>query len=243
MTNADHPYVLTLSLNVLEHLGINLYSNVPAVLSEIVANAWDADATEVQVTWNDEERKIVIQDNGSGMTRNDINERFLLTGYSRRSEQPGRTGLGRRPMGRKGIGKLSSFSIAEVVEVETAKDGELNAFRMDVSEIRQQMRREDDGNNPGSYPPEPLPVGGIDFSTGTRITLRQLKRRYTKGSSAHLRQRVARRFAIIGERYNFRVFVDGEPVTMEDRGYYDKIEYLWTYGNPAEVVAACTEVA
>ena len=35
-------YRMTVSLNVLNHLGIGLYSNIPAVLSELVANAWDA---------------------------------------------------------------------------------------------------------------------------------------------------------------------------------------------------------
>lgn len=40
-------YKMKISLNIIEHLGINLYSNLPAVLSEIVANSWDADATEV----------------------------------------------------------------------------------------------------------------------------------------------------------------------------------------------------
>ena len=43
-------YRMSLSLNVLNHLGINLYSNIPAVLSEIVANSWDADATAVNIT-------------------------------------------------------------------------------------------------------------------------------------------------------------------------------------------------
>ncbi|HHY01814.1 MAG TPA: hypothetical protein GX686_02960 [Paracoccus sp.] len=37
------------SLNALEHPGINLYSNIPAVLSEIVADAWDADAENVTI--------------------------------------------------------------------------------------------------------------------------------------------------------------------------------------------------
>jgi hypothetical protein len=37
-------FVMTVDLNVLEHLGINLYSNIAAVLTEAVANAWDADA-------------------------------------------------------------------------------------------------------------------------------------------------------------------------------------------------------
>lgn len=40
---------MRISLNALEHLGMNLYSNVPAVLSEVVANAWDADAAKVDV--------------------------------------------------------------------------------------------------------------------------------------------------------------------------------------------------
>lgn len=32
-------YQMTLSLNVLNHLGLNLYSNVPTVLAEVVANS------------------------------------------------------------------------------------------------------------------------------------------------------------------------------------------------------------
>ena len=34
-------YRMTVDLNVLDHLGINLYSNIAAVLTEAVANAWD----------------------------------------------------------------------------------------------------------------------------------------------------------------------------------------------------------
>ena len=33
----------------LHHLGIGLYSNVPAVQSELVANAWDADGTGIMI--------------------------------------------------------------------------------------------------------------------------------------------------------------------------------------------------
>ena len=34
-----HKFKISLSLNILNHLGINLYSNLSAVLSEVVANA------------------------------------------------------------------------------------------------------------------------------------------------------------------------------------------------------------
>ena len=55
---------MSISLNALEHLGINLYSNIPAVLSEIVANAWDADAKTVTVTVNRDDETITIEDDG-----------------------------------------------------------------------------------------------------------------------------------------------------------------------------------
>ena len=38
------PYRMTMDLNFLDHLGIDLYSNNTAVLTEAVATAWDADA-------------------------------------------------------------------------------------------------------------------------------------------------------------------------------------------------------
>ena len=60
------PYKMKISLNVIEHLGINLYSNLSAVLSEIVANSWDADATEVRMNI-DGTNKVEIIDNGFGI--------------------------------------------------------------------------------------------------------------------------------------------------------------------------------
>lgn len=73
-------YRMKVSLNIIEHLGVNLYSNLPAVLSEIVANSWDADATEVKMNIHDTD-KIEIIDNGFGMNEDDINEKFLNVGY------------------------------------------------------------------------------------------------------------------------------------------------------------------
>lgn len=235
----QEPFRLTISLNVLEHLGINLYSNVPAVLSEIVANAWDADASEVRVEWDKGSGRIVIQDDGIGMTPSEINERFLSVGYRRRDRQPGPTPKGRYPMGRKGIGKLSLFSIANAVRIETIKEGVKSAFQMKLSEIREQIR---DAVGDEIYEPIILPVDGIDFSNGTKITLDELRKRQTIGTTKALKKRVARRFSIVGEKHGFRVYVDGDEVSPSDRDYYDKIRYLWTYGDQQDVIALCSKV-
>jgi len=77
--NSD--YVVTIDLNVLNHLGINLYSNIPAVLSEVVANSWDADAKNVEISFD--EASVTIKDDGCGMTKSEINGKFLTVGYQK----------------------------------------------------------------------------------------------------------------------------------------------------------------
>ena len=63
-------FELKTTLSVLEDLGINNYTNAAAVLSEIVANAWDADASNVFVTVSGSgaSRVMTIEDDGVGMT-------------------------------------------------------------------------------------------------------------------------------------------------------------------------------
>lgn len=235
--NEEAPYKLSISLHVLEQLGINLYSNVPSVLAEIIANSWDADAAKVTVDWNDDYTEMVIQDNGVGMTREDINDRFLTVGYRRRDAQPGLTQKGRKPMGRKGIGKLSVFSIANRVIVESSKDGEKNALEMELSEIREAIQTRDQD---AIYYPKALSGDGIDFDCGTRITLQHLKKRQTSSTVSGLKKRVARRFSILGAQNDFRVSINGAVITPADRAYWDSIQFLWLFGDSNDVEKLCS---
>lgn len=68
-TQATPTFEMTVDLNVLEHLGINLYSNIAAVLTEAVANAWDADASSVQIRVDPNSEWIEIEDDGVGTAR------------------------------------------------------------------------------------------------------------------------------------------------------------------------------
>jgi hypothetical protein len=222
----DEKYTMTLGLNVLNHLGLGLYSNIPAVLSEVVANAWDADAENVDVSIAD--GKIVVTDDGHGMTEKDINEKYLLVGYERRKEKGRETTPNHhRPvMGRKGIGKLSLFSIADMIEVRTMKDGQKSGFLMSAKKIKEQLEGQD--NSP--YHPDPISESEIQLNShGTQITLSELKKG-TGETAAKLRKRLARRFSIIGSEYKFLVTVDGTPISVDDRDYFHKLQYLWYYG-------------
>ena len=170
---APRELVMTISLNALEHLGINLYSNIPAVLSEIVANAWDADAKRVTITIDKGNETISIEDDGTGMDRDGVIDRFLTVGFKRREELGGVTAEGRKPMGRKGIGKLSIFSIAQIAEVYTILGKTRTQFMMDREVIRKAIA----GKATHIYKPKELDQWPVGLKKGTRIVLSGLSKK------------------------------------------------------------------
>ena len=232
---SDSRYVMRLSLNVLDHLGLFLYSNTPAVLAEAIANAWDADASEVHVDLDKTEKTISVRDDGVGMDLADINEKFLYVGYRKRPPGHGEflTPKGRKPMGRKGIGKLSLFSIANQISVYTKKTaGRPESFLMDAQKIRAAIEAEDP-STAKEYPPKPIPfdeeIAEEIASHGTVLRIADLKKlRITNATISGLKKRIARRFSILGA--DFRIFVNGQEVTFEDRDYFHKARFIFQYG-------------
>ena len=96
------------------------------------------------------------------------------------------TAKGRHVMGRKGIGKLSLFAIADSVRVESVRDGERAGLVLRTSDIRTQMAQGD-----GEYHPTPVDAAAISLEKGTRITLTDLRLRPTEGTRHALRRRLA----------------------------------------------------
>lgn len=215
-------FQMSINLQVLNHLGLNLYSNTSAVLSEAVANSWDADATEVKIKIDRD--SIIISDNGIGMDLSDINGKYLTVGYQKRSESGLSPTLHRQVMGRKGIGKLSLFSIANVVKVFSQKNGEINAFEINTNLLKNAIEE----NN--TYYPTELPIDDVKFDgDGTIIILNDLKKKRTAALATYLRQRLARRFAVIGEKNNFKVSINDSEITISDRNYLSKAQCVWMY--------------
>ena len=230
-------YTLEIDLNVLNHLGLNLYSNVPAVLSELIANAWDADANNVEITISKHSEGIVITDDGSGMNIKDLNGKFLTVGYPRRTESTNdRTSINDRlVMGRKGIGKLSVFSIAEHIQVitKTVDDSQVG-LELTLEGISEAI----DSKNP--YHPTPMDVFPNDISidtSGTVIILKKLKKRIYASLGENLRKRVARRFDVIGNE--FQVKIDGDTVAPGFRDYSNLLDYALIYGTCEQFGFGC----
>ena len=217
-------YEMSLDLNVLNHLGLNLYSNTPAVLSEVIANSWDADASQVSIHCNQEDDVITIIDNGCGMTLEDINRKFLCVGYQKRKNGEAITPVYKRPvMGRKGIGKLSLLSIADTIKIYSKKDGEQNAFCLSREDIEREITSQNH-----VYSPTEVEFEDFEYETGTKIVIRKFKKNINR-TSEFLRRRLARRFCIIGR--NFDIILNGEMISVKDRDFFGKVQFLWPIGS------------
>lgn len=225
MTNKNQ-FKLEVDLNVINHLGVGLYSSTPAALTELVANAWDADATTVQITIDKSTNTITIEDDGHGMNATAIKGKFLNVGYSRRRQPTNgsKSDSGkRRVMGRKGIGKLSMFALANLVKVTSqAKDGEIVGFVVDVPELKKSLEK-DHNLVLNEFDGKPFSNGH-----GTRIVLDNILTGL-KTTESYLRVKLARRFSVLGDLHNFRVLLNGADITKADRGFYQHVQFLWAF--------------
>lgn len=134
----DKKYYVDFGPELLKLFDINLYTNIYYVLGEIIANAYDTDAKNVYILYNITTSTTVIEDDGNGMTHDQINIRYLPIGVtSRFGQETTFTESGnRKRMGRKGIGKLAALSVAKQIKVMSVRDGEKSGclLSLDISQ-------------------------------------------------------------------------------------------------------------
>ncbi len=217
--NTDRTLRMRFSGGLVRHLGLQMYAGAVPAIAELVANAWDADAANVWIEIPLDEpfegtSEIRVRDDGTGMTFDEANNLYLVVGRDRRASGITYTPGGRPVMGRKGLGKLAGFGAAHVVEVWTAKDGRLTAFRMDYEQI---VKGTDTPLVSDPYEPEVIhdrPVQADDsMAKGTLVVLKRVQLRKTVNARL-FRVSMSRRFAVLSGK--FLVHLNGEPLTKEE---------------------------
>lgn len=125
----EKEYKISVDARILELLGPNLYTNIYYVLAELIANAYDADADNVYIEYD--EMRILVEDDGKGMSfsSGEINNYLNVAMESRKTAKESVTEKGRYKMGRKGVGKLAALSVSEKVLIQTiTENGEKSGF-------------------------------------------------------------------------------------------------------------------
>ncbi len=100
----------------LSTIGERLYTQSLDLIRELVANAYDADATIVKIKVD--EASIVVEDNGLGMNREGLKQ-YLTIGSSFKRENPMTPKLKRVRIGEFGIGKFAVLSVCDRFEIYT----------------------------------------------------------------------------------------------------------------------------
>lgn len=213
---ADEPLKLRFLGSLVEQLGAQMYPGATATIAELISNAWDADARNVWVEiplgqqWKPSD-KIVVVDDGMGMSREDAASRYLRVGRKRRVELGTDKTQKDRPLhGRKGIGKLAAFGTAKILECYTVSaSGESTSFRLDYDRIRDLDPSSDyEVEEAEDKSPLTAPNGnGIDH--GTRITLAELKSKRAINEN-QFRRSMSRRFAL--DTTEMAVYINGQTM-------------------------------
>lgn len=119
-------------VNTFRLLGRDLITDRITAVYELVKNCYDANSTEVQVCFENvatvsTEGKIIISDNGSGMSFTDIKDKWMVVGTnSKRTRQYSEAPFNRKFVGEKGIGRFAVDKLGERVEIRTKEKGSKN---------------------------------------------------------------------------------------------------------------------
>jgi hypothetical protein len=146
-------------------IGERLYSESIELIRELVNNAYDADATVVEIKMTEE--SIEVKDNGTGMDREGLRQYFNIG-------SPEKVAKNKSPMfhrdliGQFGIGKFASLSACECFEVYTQRSD----FAAKVTFDKMEWEKEGDQWN---LPLQILPADK-ERGNGTTVTLLRLTR-------------------------------------------------------------------
>lgn len=204
---ADEPELLFDSRFMERHAG-SIISDPAVAIVELVANAWDAWATKVDIVWPESSSGtgFSIADNGNGMTEAEFRTRWKTLDYNRLRDQgadtpppPELSGSHPRPAyGRNGKGRHAAFRFGEAYQVRTWKDGAGVTF-----EVRRGVSR--------PFTIDRVAVDAEATGHGTEITA--INPQYIRMSQDEVREVVGTRFLADP---NFTVTVNGTKVTFDD---------------------------
>ena len=213
--------------NTIDHLGIKLYSSFPPVIAELISNSYDADAENVEIRINYNNKEVTVIDDGIGMGHEDLNKSFLVIGRNRRiAEGTGVSeGKKRKVTGKKGLGKLAVFGIANIIEVYSVKEGIKNAFSINYDEMKAQ--------NEAEYNPKIICENEkVDEKNGTIIKIKEIKQNKIMNID-ELAYNLSRRFSFYDKDFKVKLINEdsGEEKDITKSIYFDNLEkeFEWKF--------------
>ena len=135
---------LQISISIIEHFSKNLYKSASKAIEELVANSYDAAATEVSVVIpNDSVNGVIaVIDNGTSMDEAGLKLLWHIAdspkkGSNRKVKVPG---MGDRDViGKFGIGKLASYYLGDIITYVCSSSGRQLIVTVDYNSLEDDL--------------------------------------------------------------------------------------------------------
>lgn len=179
--------------HIINLLGDELIGNDSLAIFELVKNSYDADATNVTIYFNDLDspnRNIVIEDNGSGMAPNIIQNVWLTIGTDYKKKKAKISPIFHRSsLGNKGVGRLAVHRLADEITLESQARGEIFGSRLHIN--WSELIKSEEYIEDLTVVVEDGVTDLFDDGHGTRIILTGLKtKKWTKNILKDLAQKI-----------------------------------------------------
>jgi signal transduction histidine kinase len=211
-------------------LGRELITDDEVAIFELVKNSFDAGADSVQLYFGD--GMIVIADNGSGMSYEDLTDKWLFVAYSsKRTDRPeddfrNLAAERRHYAGSKGIGRFSSDRLGEAVILQSRPKGRTNTVhRLTVDwELFEKDAKEHFEKVPVRYAeqdafelPHKLRKFESTLKHGTVVTIQRLRRPWPRQRILDLKASLAKLINPFGEETDgFSIHITAPAEAAED---------------------------
>lgn len=121
--------------SLINRLGRELVTRKEIAVAELIKNSYDADATEVSVTFLNTENSggtLIVEDNGNGMSRNQLVSGFMRLASTEKIHEPYSPIFKRLRAGKKGIGRFATQRLGRKLMISTKPQNTRNGFELEI---------------------------------------------------------------------------------------------------------------
>jgi hypothetical protein len=122
---------ITVDRNIVSLLSKFTYErSLPYAIREVISNSYDADATVARINIDLKKDRVVIHDNGNGMTKDEFDFYLRIAGQRRGKRETLK--FGRKRIGQFGVGFLAILPFCETLQIRSTTENSDEVFSADI---------------------------------------------------------------------------------------------------------------